>query len=578
MVKISQLSVSIVIPAHNEEENIEKAVQHIIPVLNRTSLISSFELILVDDNSRDNTGEIIDRLARDDSHIRAVHRNTAPGFGNAVKTGLAAASNEVVVPVMGDLSDDPEDIIRLVEKISEGYDIAYGSRFIEGGELHGYPWQKLIANRLFNNSLRLSFGVPHRDITNAFKAYRKKVLDEIGVMNLESTGFDLTIEIAMKAHIAGFSSVEVPVRWYDRTAGEAKLKLSRNASVYGKRLIKLFIWGNIVSLRDLFTSVLKGSILGVIGSVIIGLCILSVLFSVSGWGKIFDSVSHISPTWFFGALSLLLITFIVRTWRWSIIFRSSGYVVDRDILFKAIMFGWFINYLVPARLGDISRSLAIKITTDKPLGVTLGTIVIERIFDTLTLTVLLVGISFLLPQFSYFIIEAISLTLTAFLVMLLGIVYYYPHFLRKRLQFRFPKFSQSLILIQEGLKAISKNPFGLILSFILSCIIWIIDLSVLYVSARSIGINPNPLVIAIAGIVSFILQSFPLTPAGLGVHEISIAGVLQFFSIPSATGTAIALVDHFARALIVYILGIMCTIHIGFSARKYFRNNLKDEE
>lgn len=284
----SQLSVSIVIPAHNEEDNIETVVQHIIPVLQGATGISSYELILVNDNSRDNTGAIIDRLSGDDAHIRAVHRASSPGFGNAVKAGLAAASCEIIIPVMGDLSDDPEDIVRLVEKIGEGYDIAYGSRFVPGGELHGYPWQKLVANRLFNNALRLSFGVPHRDVTNAFKAYRKEVLDEIGVQNLESTGFDLTIEIALKAHIAGFSSVEVPVRWYDRTAGEAKLKLSRNASVYGKRLIKLFFWGNLISLRDLFRAVLKGSVAGVVGSIGIGFLLLSLLFSVSGWNQVID--------------------------------------------------------------------------------------------------------------------------------------------------------------------------------------------------------------------------------------------------------------------------------------------------
>lgn len=82
---------------------------------------------------------------------------------------------------MGDLSDDPQDVPKLVRKIDEGYDIAYGSRFIEGGGTDGYPWAKMIANRTFNNVVRLLFGIKHKDITNAFKAYRKEVLESISI-------------------------------------------------------------------------------------------------------------------------------------------------------------------------------------------------------------------------------------------------------------------------------------------------------------------------------------------------------------------------------------------------------------
>jgi hypothetical protein len=501
-----------------------------------------------------------------------VHRRDTPGFGNAVKAGLAVASNEVVVPVMGDLSDDPEDIIRLVEKISEGYDIAYGSRFVDGGKLYGYPWQKLIANRLFNNSLRLAFGLPHRDVTNAFKAYRKEVLDEIGVANLESSGFDLTIELALKAHIAGFSSTEVPVSWYDRTAGEAKLKLSRNASVYGKRLLKLFFWGNLVSLRDLFHAVLKGSVLGLIVSVILGIGILALIFSFAGFGNIISHLVQISPFWFgIGAISVIF-SFIIRTWRWSVLFRSSGYTIPRHILFQSIMFGWFLNYLVPARIGDIARAVAIKVTNYAPFGVSLTTIVVERALDTVTLAILLAIIGSAYPNNSLFLVEAGAFALTLLLIGVLFFVYYGEKTLSRWLRRRFPSIQSSLTMLNNGLHSLSRNLYGIMLCIILSFFIWAFELGSVYCAAKSLGVNISYIEASVAGIVAFVLQSLPLTPAGIGVHEASIAGILQIFGIDTSIGTSIALVDHAARGLVIYILGLISTIHLGFECRRYFRN------
>lgn len=571
-----QLSVSCVIPAHNEEGNIETVVQCIIPILENASIVSSFELVLVNDNSTDATGAIIERLASKNSHILTVHRSHTPGFGNAVKAGLAAASCEVVIPVMGDFSDDPEDIIRLIEKISEGYDIAYGSRFVEGGELHGYPWQKLLANRLFNNALRLSFGVPHRDVTNAFKAYRREVLDELDVANLESTGFDLTIEIALKAHIAGFSSVEVPVRWYDRTAGEAKLKLSRNASVYGKRLIKLFFWGNLVSLRDLFHAVLKGSKLGIVISIILGIGILALIFSFAGFGDIISHLSQISPFWFICSIVSIIASFIFRTWRWSVLFRSSGHTIPRDILFKSIMFGWFLNYLVPARIGDLARAVVIKVTNHAPFGVSLSTIVVERALDTMTLAILLALLSAIEPNDTIFFVEAGAFALTGLLIGVLLFVYYGGNTIHRWLGTRYPSIQSSLSLLNSGLHSLSRNFYGILLCIILSFVVWTFELGSLFFASKSIDIDISYFEASIAGIVAFVLQSLPLTPAGIGVHEASIAGVLRLFGIETSVGTSIALVDHAARGLVIYVLGLICTIHLGFECRRYFRGKSVD--
>src|SRR5574337_1070045 len=323
--------ISIVVPAHNEEENLQGLVAELIPVLEQHSETQDFELVIVNDNSTDRTPGIIEELAARDPRIKPVHRHSMPGFGNAIREGFKNASGDIIIPGMGDLSDDPKDIPELVRKIKEGYDIAYGSRFTEGGGTDGYPHAKMIANRTFNNLVRLLFGIRHKDVTNAFKAYRREVLEGIGIDNLEANGFDLTVEVPLKAHIMGFTSAEVPVTWHGRKRGEAKLRLSENGTKYGKRLLSLFFIGNLTSLRDLFGSVVSGSKLRLSGALVFGILILMGILSYSGSPRVYETITNASS--YYVVLGFLAITaaFIMRTWRWSVLLRTSGYVVPRDI-------------------------------------------------------------------------------------------------------------------------------------------------------------------------------------------------------------------------------------------------------
>lgn len=565
--------VSCIVPARNEEGNIAAVIDALSPVLSNSPVIHDYEIIVVNDNSTDSTGQLIDSLAQKDSHIHPVHRTSSPGFGNAIKTGMIEAKGDIVIPFMGDLSDNPHDIPRLVERIDEGYDVAYGSRFVEGGALNGYPPAKLIANRAFNNLVRLSFGMPNRDITNAFKAYRKEVIHEIGINNLESSGFDITVEIPIKAHIRGFRSSEVPVNWYDRTSGEAKLKLSQNGSIYGKRFMSLFFHGNLIALKDLFKYFVKGSWLSIIIALLFGFIVLAFLFSLAGFSSIFSLLKQVSLTWILLSCIAILFSFVIRTWRWSILLRSAGYVFPGNILFKCLMFGWFLNYLIPARLGDIARVVALKTTADAPMGVTLSTLVIERILD-MVMIALFLGIALLFSYRESFIyLEIGSFFIIAALFLVLIIVYKYDEKIIHLFEHRIPSIRQSLILLKKGLMNIFKNPQALVLCTFLSLPVWLLEITSIFFAARSVGYDLSFVYALTAGVVAFIAQTLPLTPAGLGVHEASITGALMLFSVPSAVGMSIALIDHFARGLVIFVFGLIATIHIAFASRWYFRNN-----
>lgn len=562
---------SIVIPAHNEEGNLEALITELMPVLQKHEETMDYEIVIVNDNSTDATPAIIEKFASENSRIKPVHRHSQPGFGNAIREGFRKATGDIIIPVMGDLSDDPHDIPKLVRKIEEGYDIAYGSRFIEGGATEGYPYTKMIANRAFNNTVRLLFGIKHKDVTNAFKAYRKEVLESIGIDNIEANGFDLTVEIPLKAHIMGFTSAEVPVTWHGRKRGEAKLKLSENAPKYGKRLLNLFFIGNVISLRDLFGSVISGSKLKLLGALVFGILVLIGLFSFSGYSDVFKTIKNVSFYYIFLGFLAIITAFLMRTWRWSVLLRTSGYVIPRDILFKSLMFGVLLNYILPARAGDIARGAALKATEKTPMGISLSTIVIERAMDMLTLALMLGGGALLLSQSNTMFIVAIAAMGIAFLlILMLVFAYKYDSFISRKLGKKFPNISGFMKSMKEGLYKIYSNPAALVLSIALSIPVWILEISGIYLAALAIGYKIPFSLAAVAGITSFLAQTIPLTPGGIGVYEGTMAGVFSLFGIPLATGISLTLIDHFVRATVTLIFGMISTIHIGFASRPFF--------
>jgi glycosyltransferase involved in cell wall biosynthesis len=245
------MKISVIVPAHNEEKIIGKTLSSLFKTLEKSKL--NYEIVAVDDNSNDDTLKIMKSFARKSKKIKVVHkiseRKGPTGFGSALTFGFAHARGDVLIPFMGDLSDDPRDVIKLVKKIQEGYDIVCGSRFIKGGKAVGYPFLKFIAHKIYNKFFSFVFGLGLEDFSNAFKAYKRKIFDS---MKIESKGFEFNAEVLLKAHILGYKIAEVPVSWYGRKQGLSKLgsfsptlgfillKLPRIGWRYGKVALKLY--------------------------------------------------------------------------------------------------------------------------------------------------------------------------------------------------------------------------------------------------------------------------------------------------------------------------------------------------
>ncbi len=224
------MKINIVIPAHNEEGVIADTIRSI-----EKELSLDYEIIVVNDHSSDDTGSVVRELMKQYQNLRLIDNDWDKGFANALKKGFSVCSAELIIPVMADLCDDPRTINEMHLKATQGFDIVAGSRYMKGGLKSGGPLLQSFFSRFVGCSLGYLIGIPTFDVSNSFKCYRKSVLDAI---KPKSRGFEISMEITLKAYFAGFSITEVPTFWRGRFIGKSKFYLFKVASAY----IQLYFW------------------------------------------------------------------------------------------------------------------------------------------------------------------------------------------------------------------------------------------------------------------------------------------------------------------------------------------------
>ena len=211
--------INIIIPVYNEGENISIIFDEI-----NLKVKTPCCIYIIYDFDEDNTLPAVKNyMEKFPGCIRLEKNRFGTGVLNAIKTGFEVAPHGVILVVMADLSDDLAKVDRMYDLINEGYDIVCGSRYMKGGKQIGGPVLKKFLSSMAGLTLHTLINIPVHDITNSFKMYRKEVLDDIKV---ESTGgFELGMEIVIKAFFKGYKITEVPSVWRDRTAGKSKFKL-----------------------------------------------------------------------------------------------------------------------------------------------------------------------------------------------------------------------------------------------------------------------------------------------------------------------------------------------------------------
>lgn len=222
------MKLSVVIPAYNESESIPETLRSLFKELSTQQI--DHEIIVVNDNSKDSTLEVLTELTEEIPSLVIFTNNGPNGFGYAVRYGLERFSGDCVAVMMADLSDSPQDLVAFYRKLQEGYDCVFGSRWMKGGKVIDYPLIKRRINRLANLIVRFVFRIKYNDCTNAFKLYRRNTIE--GIKPFLSPHFNLTLELPLKAIVRGYSYAILPNSWTNRKYGESKLKIKEMGSRY----------------------------------------------------------------------------------------------------------------------------------------------------------------------------------------------------------------------------------------------------------------------------------------------------------------------------------------------------------
>lgn len=226
---------SIVIPAYNEEENIAPLIDDIVSFGYKVGW--DYEIIVVDDDSSDDTANIIHRYIDKYSFIRIIRRRSDNrGMGQALREGTTLAGSRIVVWMMADRADRIEIIPDIIRKIEEGYDLVFASRYMPGGSRGDLDCVKAFLSSRYTVLLRWLWGLKVHDVTNAFRCFRKDIFFKL---KIGSTDFSISPEFAIKAHMAGYRLAEIPTTHKDRKAGKSKFKLFRMMLVYMMLLIRV---------------------------------------------------------------------------------------------------------------------------------------------------------------------------------------------------------------------------------------------------------------------------------------------------------------------------------------------------
>jgi glycosyltransferase involved in cell wall biosynthesis len=215
---VAQALISIVVPVYQEAENIQPFLRDL-----EAEVHEAHEVLIVYDFPEDNTVPAVQAMRPPCPNVRLVHNTLGKGVLNALKAGFQASKGDVIVVMMADRSDEPKDVTAMAGLVRGGADVVAGSRYVRGGRQEGGPLLKRTLSRLAGVSLHFLAGLPIRDATNNFRAYSRRVIEEIPIEGQAS--FALALELTLKAHWRKWRVAEVPTTWRDRTVGQSRFKV-----------------------------------------------------------------------------------------------------------------------------------------------------------------------------------------------------------------------------------------------------------------------------------------------------------------------------------------------------------------
>ncbi|GIH67274.1 MULTISPECIES: polyprenol monophosphomannose synthase [Microbispora] len=228
--------VLVIVPTYNEREN--------LPLITRRlrEALPDVHLLVADDNSPDGTGRIADELAEADDHVHVLHRTSKQGLGAAYIAGFRwglAEGYDVLVEMDADGSHQPEELHKLLDAVTDGADLSIGSRWVPGGRTVNWPFSRELLSRGANTYVRLVLGIPVRDATAGFRAYRAATLEKIGLDDVESQGYCFQVDLTLRTVRQGLRVTEIPITFVERTVGSSKM----SRKIIFEAFWRIAVWG-----------------------------------------------------------------------------------------------------------------------------------------------------------------------------------------------------------------------------------------------------------------------------------------------------------------------------------------------
>ncbi|MEU8246583.1 polyprenol monophosphomannose synthase [Nonomuraea sp. NPDC048916] len=228
--------VLVIVPTYNERDNLPMITERV------RAALPEAHLLVADDASPDGTGEVADELAAADDHVHVLHRPAKQGLGAAYIAGFRWGLDEgytVLVEMDADGSHQPEELPGLLRALDEGADLAIGSRWVPGGKVVNWPASRELLSRGANIYTRIMLGLPVRDATAGFRAYRAATLEKVGLADVQSQGYCFQVDLTLRTSQHGLRVVEVPITFVERTVGTSKM----NGRIMAEAFWRIFVWG-----------------------------------------------------------------------------------------------------------------------------------------------------------------------------------------------------------------------------------------------------------------------------------------------------------------------------------------------
>ncbi|TKK86601.1 polyprenol monophosphomannose synthase [Herbidospora galbida] len=236
--------VLVIVPTYNERDNLPRIVERL------RAALPDVDLLVADDNSPDGTGKIADELAERDDHVHVLHRPGKQGLGAAYIAGFQwglERGYDVLVEIDADGSHQPEELHKLLAAVEGGADLAIGSRWVPGGKVINWPASREFLSRGANTYTRIMLGMPVRDATAGFRAYRATTLRKIGIEGVQSQGYCFQVDLTLRTVREGLRITEVPITFVDRAVGQSKM----SRDVMTEALWRISVWG-VTGIPDRF--------------------------------------------------------------------------------------------------------------------------------------------------------------------------------------------------------------------------------------------------------------------------------------------------------------------------------------